>query len=93
MSVFSGDGTYVQCPLCEGKGQLYRSDVVAKLTDKELPGKINSYLTKLYQAAEGKPEPQPAEPVTAGAPPQSEFEKEAHSWPMKRFLWRRSPKE
>lgn len=94
MSQVPGNGQYVQCPLCEGRGQLHRSEVLQRLTDKELTGKIASYLEKLQKVEETQAPQLVKTAATAAEMRQpGEFEKEVHTWPAKRFLWRRSPKE
>jgi hypothetical protein len=85
MSDVSGNGHYVQCPLCEGKGQMQESDLLARLNNKEL------LQTCREQLAAQRESRQAAAPAAVGA--KSEFEKEVRHGPVTRILWRRSPKE
>ncbi len=75
------NGRYVCCPLCNGKGQMHRSELAERLNDPQRDQKFRTYLQK----TEGEHN---AQPVGAG-----DFDREVHSWPPKRILWRRSPKE
>ncbi len=85
-----GNGHYVQCPLCEGKGQMHRSELVTKLADDQLPRKLADCLEQL--AAKSEPG-ETASSERAAASEQSDFEHEVLSGPVTRILWRRSPKE
>lgn len=89
MSEVSGNGHYVVCPLCEGRGQFHRSDLVQQLKDPGLPARIAGWLKKLERGGEAEA---PACEETVECV-DGEFEREVHSWPAQRILWRRSPKE
>ena len=80
------DGRYVCCPLCDGKGQLHRSELTERINHPELEQRLREYLKQIK-----KDEAETL--VSVGAPTQSAYEREMHSWPPKRMLWRRSPKE
>ena len=80
------DGRYVCCPLCEGKGQLHRSDLTQRINDPKLVDTLHDYLQQIKKELEQSL-------VTIGGPKDSAYEREMHSWPPKRMLWRRSPKE
>jgi len=79
------NGRYVCCPTCNGKGQVHRSELIEQLSDPERDTKIQAYLQE-FQAEE----PQPA---AEDRVPHGDFDREVHSWPPKRILWRRSQKE
>ena len=85
MSDSSGNGQYVQCPVCEGKGQMQSSELLARLNNQELLQACREQL--LTQRASR----QTATAVAAGA--ESDFEKEVRRGPVTHILWRRSPKE
>ena len=85
-----GNGHYVQCPLCEGKGQMHRSDLVTKLADHDLARKLADCLEQLAAKSE---QGNTAKSKRAGSSEQSDFEHEVLSGPVRRILWRRSPKE
>ncbi len=76
------NGRYVCCPMCHGKGQMHRADLVEYLSDPERDQKLQAYLQQIT-----KEEEEAAKTVP------DDFEREVHSWPPKRMLWRRSPKE
>ena len=78
------NGRYVCCPTCNGKGQLHRSELIEQLNDPQRDAKIRAYLHQISEE-----EQQHAEAAQAAA----DFDSEVHSWPPKRILWRRSPKE
>ena len=88
MSDFSGDGHYEQCPLCEGKGQMPRSELVAKLADHDLQAKLTACREQLVKQYDRRQ----AEPTVAGNAA-VDFEQEVLKGPVTRILWRRSPKE
>jgi len=85
MSDFSGNGHHVQCPLCEGKGQMHRSELIARLADDDLQAKLAACREQLVKADQS----QPSETAEAA----SNFEQEVLKGPVTRILWRRSPKE
>jgi hypothetical protein len=76
------------CPLCEGRGELRRVEVIERLTHRELKAQIDAYLSEVLG-------PEGGELVSAGGQGRSErdFEKEVHSWNPQLPIWRRSPKE
>jgi hypothetical protein len=85
MSDFSGNGHYVPCPLCEGKGQMHRSELAAKLADHDLQAKLAACREQLVKQDEGRQ----AETAEAA----KDFKQEVLKGPVTRILWRRSPKE
>ncbi|HWR15876.1 MAG TPA: hypothetical protein VN577_13700 [Terriglobales bacterium] len=72
----------LKCPLCEGRGELCKADLVDRLSEKDLGHKVENYMAiveaetneSLHAAEAGT-----KESVTA--------------WNLTHFLWRRSPKE
>ena len=79
-------GELVKCPLCEGRGELPERDLFDRLSEKDFPRKVSSYLANFVE-----PEINATEhdtPVPAG-----DFQKDVNSWNCTHFLWRRSPKE
>jgi hypothetical protein len=75
----------LKCPLCQGRSQVNRTELIGLLTDHNLREKIEKYLAELLQA----------EPATVGArrPESTDFEKDVHTWNPQLPIWRRSPKE
>jgi len=74
----------LKCPLCEGHGEVRRSQLIEFFSDPDLKSKVKSYLSMVTP-----PEP---EMVTA-ASPQREFQKDVHNWNPQVPMWTRSPKE
>ncbi len=78
----------LNCPLCEGHGQMRRSELLRLLEDKSFREKIEKYLSQ------GKEFTDKVTISTAVDGKQSrDFETEAHSWNPNVSPWRRSPKE
>lgn len=81
-------GHYLCCPLCQGKGQMHRSDLIERLSDPEQKEQLQALLQELKkQEEEEKLVPVPNDEDDHA------FEREVYTWPPKRILWRRSPKE
>ena len=74
----------VKCPLCEGRGELSKPDLYARLDEKDFCVKVKTYLQNVVDAETE------TEPVKAGTQP---FEHDVNAWNCTHFLWRRSPKE
>jgi hypothetical protein len=78
----------LQCPLCEGQGEVHRSRLIDFASDPDLKTKIDACLASV---------PPPADETTelVGVPGQEprDFQKEVHSWNPRVLTWRRSPKE
>lgn len=73
----------VQCPLCEGYGQLSRTALAEKLTTPELRRRLDARIAEIMETVE-----------TAQVGPKArDFQKEVHSWNPKLPIWNRSPKE
>jgi len=77
------DDFKVRCPLCEGHGELLRSELAEKLTTAALRQRLDARIAEILQDAEL---------VTSHAA-KRDFEKEVHSWNPQLPIWRRSPKE
>jgi hypothetical protein len=75
----------LRCPLCHGHSHLNRSESIDLLSDRNLPEKIEKYLTELRDdetAAVGANRSEPRD-----------FEKDVHTWNPQLPIWRRCPKE
>ena len=77
----------LRCPLCEGHGEVRRSQLMEFFSDPELKSKLDNYLAAVM------PLEQAPEPVAAAVREQHNFQKEVHSWNPKVPMWQRSPKE
>ena len=71
----------MKCPLCEGHGELRRSEIVERLTN---PEQIDQYLSGTVEEFAGAK----ARRYEAGR-----FQKEVHSWNPQLPIFNRSPKE
>jgi len=87
------DGHYVCCPICQGKGQMHRSDLIERLRDPGFAQTLHTYLERIIREQEELEKSTLQAVAKKGEPVADEFEREVHSWPPKRILWRRSPKE
>ena len=77
----------VKCPLCQGHGELLRSEVIKQLTNGELKPWIDAYRAEIAQL-----EPL-TELATASASGSRDFQEDVHTWNPELPMWRRSPKE
>lgn len=73
----------LRCPLCEGRGELHKADLVDRLSEKDLGRKVSNYLSIIE--AEQKES-------LHGVSPQ-EAKENVTAWNLTHFLWRRSAKE
>jgi hypothetical protein len=74
----------MKCPLCEGHGELSRSEVAERFTTPELRKRLDARIAEILEGAG----------VLANTPPAiRNFEKEVHTWNPQLPMWRRSPKE
>jgi hypothetical protein len=78
----------LKCPLCEGHGEVYRSQLIEFFSHPDLKLKIDAYLTKIIPATE-----EGAELVGVVDQEARNFQKDVHSWNPTLPMWRRSPKE
>ena len=77
----------LKCPLCEGRGELEKAELLDRLEEKDLGRKLASYLDDFIMADEKESE-------SDVAPDEhSEFKHRVDAWNCTHFLWRRSPKE
>lgn len=79
---------HLQCPLCQGRGEVHRSELVDFFSDPELKGKIDASLAAVPPIPD-----ETAELVGAPSQERRDFQKEVHSWNPRVLTWRRSPKE
>lgn len=77
----------LKCPLCQGHGELHRSEVIEQLAKGELQPRIEACLAEIVQP-EGH-----AELAAVPASGSRDFQKDVHSWNPQLPMWRRSPKE
>jgi hypothetical protein len=72
-----------KCPLCEGRGEVLRSEIADQFTNPELRKRLDGRIAEVLVA-----------PETAGVGPKvRSFEKEVHSWNPTLPMWLRSAKE
>ena len=77
----------VRCPLCEGHGEVRRSQLAEFFSDPELKSKVDGYLAVVGAPAE-KPEL-----VAATVREKRDFQKDVHNWNPHVPMWNRSAKE
>ncbi len=80
----------LKCPLCHGRGQISRSEILEKFSDSY---KISAYvgeLRKLVPLVDRRTGPQAPRP---GGRRKMDFEHEVHTWNPSVDLWTRSNKE
>jgi hypothetical protein len=75
---------FVRCPLCDGLAKVWRSDLIALLTGKNLREKLQKNMAEFIP---------PAEADQAARRLPGEFAKEVHNWDPSLPLWCRSLKE
>lgn len=73
----------VKCPLCEGRGEVLRAEIVERFTNPELRKRLDARIAEILEAGE----------LAGVAPKARNFEKEVHTWNPTLPIWRRSPKE
>ena len=73
----------VRCPLCEGQGELLRSEIADQFSNPELRKRLDARIAEILEDAT----------VAFAAPQARDFQKEVHSWNPTLPMWRRSPKE
>jgi len=72
----------VKCPLCEGQGELSRSELAEQFANQELRRRLDARIAEILE-----------DDVAAVGPKVRDFQKEVHSWNPTLPIWRRSPKE
>jgi hypothetical protein len=77
----------LRCPLCEGQGEIRRSQLMEFFSDPELKNKLDSYLAAVM------PLEQKPELVAATVREKRDFQKDVHNWNPQVPMWNRSPKE
>jgi hypothetical protein len=87
MSSF-GNGHLIDCPFCEGKGRLKRSELAARLADHEFEAKLTQCRHELQESESLCLK---ARPTASDAP--ADFKEEVFQGQSTRILWRRSAKE
>lgn len=73
----------VKCPLCEGQGELLRSEIAEKFRNQELRKRLDARITEILEDSA----------VAYATPKARDFQKEVHTWNPTLPMWRRSPKE
>jgi hypothetical protein len=73
----------VKCPLCEGRGDVLRSELVERITNPELRKRLDARIAEILEAGE----------MAGVSPKVRNFEKEVHTWNPTLPMWQRSPKE
>ena len=80
----------LRCPLCQGEGELRRTELIECLTDQDLKAAIERYVAKVRRLVKNQKESAPVGGNGHGA---RDFQKEVHGWNPNQPIWRRSPKE
>jgi hypothetical protein len=73
----------IQCPLCEGQGELLKSEIVERFTNQELRKRLDARVAEILEDSN----------MAAVGPKARDFQKEVHTWNPTQPIWRRSPKE
>jgi hypothetical protein len=73
----------VKCPLCEGHGEVLRSEMVERLTNTELRKRLDARIAEILESSE----------MAGVGPKVRNFEKDVHTWNPALPMWQRSPKE
>jgi len=81
----SGNGHYVLCPLCEGKGRMRRSEMAAKLANHDVEARLTACRQELVKAETAQ--------QSVASEAAKDFRGQVLKGPVTRILWRRSPKE
>jgi hypothetical protein len=70
----------LQCPICEGRGEIERDELLARLSEKDLGRKVQTYLSDFVDAARKEE----LKGVSS---------EDKRMWNLTHFSWRRSPKD
>ncbi len=73
----------VKCPLCEGRGELLRTEIVDRFNNPDLRKRLDARIAEILEGSE----------LAGVAPRPLNFEKAVHQWNPTLPIWRRSPKE
>lgn len=73
----------LKCPLCEGRGEVLRSEMVERFTNPELRKRLDARIAEILEASD----------LAGVGPKVRNFEKEVHTWNPTLPMWQRSPKE
>lgn len=73
----------VRCPVCEGRGELSRTEIAELLTSAELRKRMDARIAEILESTE----------VAEVGTPSRDFQREVHCWNPTLPIWRRSPKE
>ncbi len=73
----------VRCPLCEGQGELLRSEIAERFSNAELRKRLDARIAEILED----------NAAAFAAPKARDFQKEVHTWNPTLPMWRRSPKE
>ena len=73
----------VKCPLCEGRGEVLRSEIVEQFTNPELRKRMDTRIAEILETGQ----------MAGVGPKVRNFEKEVHTWNPTLPMWQRSPKE
>jgi len=73
----------LKCPLCEGRTEVLRSEIVERFMNPELRQQLDARIAEILEANE----------LAGVGPKLRNFEKEVHSWNPALPMWQRSPKE
>jgi hypothetical protein len=77
------EASRVKCPLCEGQGELLRSEVAEKFTNQELRKRLDARIAEILED----------NTLAFSGPKVRDFQQEVHTWNPTLPMWRRSPKE
>ncbi len=77
------DVSKVRCPLCEGQGELLRSEIADRFSNPELRKRLDARIAEILEDST----------VAFAGPKARDFQKEVHGWNPTLPMWRRSPKE
>ena len=73
----------VKCPLCEGQGELLRSEIAERFANQELRKRLDARIAEILEDST----------MALAALRVRDFQKEVHTWNPTLPMWRRSPKE
>ena len=74
----------LRCPICEGRGEIERDELLVRLNEKDLGRKVQTYLSDFVESEK-------KEELDEVVPDEGKHDPKA--WNLTHFLWRRSPKE